>query len=153
MTTGFAILLIIVFIITEGVYASNHNWICTLYWSGAKFTYAISRKGHLHRLILPLILHSGFAHIFWNMISLLMIGYTVEKFIGGWLRYLTLIILSGIGGNLVSATISPYSVGVGASTCLFAMVAANCVWLYYNWRTLGPWKYQTITFFGLLLLF
>jgi len=74
-------LLILSFIITEIVYAAQKNytsWNCILYNGGAKFTYAISRKGHIHRLILPIILHSGFLHIFWNLLSLFMIGFQIE---------------------------------------------------------------------------
>jgi rhomboid protease GluP len=119
--------LIIAFIITEIVYGANQNttsWECILYNGGAKFTYAISKKGHIHRLLVPIILHSGFFHIFWNLLSLLMIGFSVEKSFGKWYRYLLLIILGGIGGNIFSAVVSPYSIAVGASTSLFAIIGA-----------------------------
>jgi rhomboid protease GluP len=53
-----------------------------------------------------------------------MIGFTIEKALGKWYKYLLLIILGGIGGNLFSAVISPYSVGIGASSSLFALMGA-----------------------------
>ncbi len=58
-----------------------------------------------------------------------MIGFTIEKALGKWYKYLLLIILGGIGGNLFSAVISPYSVGVGASSSLFALMGAQIMWI------------------------
>ena len=153
LTTAYAVVLLIAFIVTQSVYASNGNWTCTLYWSGARYTYAITRKGHIHRLILPLIYHAGFFHIFWNLFSLFQIGFSVHKFLGSWQRYLLLTFASGIMGNVVSGTISGYSIGVGASTSIFGMFGAYGVWLYYNWSALGKLKYWVITSFGLVVLF
>ena len=115
----------ILYIIEEIVYAANKStstWGCTLYNFGAKFTYAISKKGHIHRLLFPIFLHSSFGHLFWNLFSFLMIGFSIEKAIGKWYKYVILIVFGGIGGNLFSSVISPYSVGIGASSSLFALM-------------------------------
>lgn len=144
-------LLILVFFITEIVYAANQlTWNCVLYYSGGKFTYDISRKGHLHRLLLPIILHSGFFHIFWNLLSLYMIGFSIEKAYG-YRKYIALIICGGIGGNLFSAVIDPYSLGVGASTSLFAIIGSLIVWYIYNWNALGAMRTQYAIFMGIIL--
>lgn len=127
VTFIYCVLLFIVYIIEEIVYAANKStstWACTLYSFGAKFTYAISKRGHIHRLLLPIILHSSFGHLFWNLLSFFMIGFSIEKAIGKWYKYLMLIIFGGIGGNLFSSVISPYSVGIGASSSLFALMGA-----------------------------
>ena len=144
VTFIFACLILLVFIITEIVYAVKKNsdspmsWQCVLYWSGGKFTYAISRKGHIHRLFLPMILHSGFFHIFWNVLTLLMIGFVVEEACGRWFKYVILLIAGAIGGTIFSAVVDPYSIGVGASSSLFALLAVMCIWFYLNYNNLGP---------------
>lgn len=156
VTTAYAFLLVIIFIITEIVYAANQNdssWNCVLYNWGAKYTYAISRKGHIHRLLIPIILHSGFFHLFWNIFSLLMIGYSIEKAIGKWYKYVALIILGGIGGNIFSAVVDPYNIAVGASTSLYAITGAFIVWFYQHWSLLGPMRYQYIIFLSFMILF
>jgi hypothetical protein len=61
VTFSFVIIIIAVFCIDGIVWLSKKNsgldWSCILYKSGGKFAYAIARKGHLHRLFMPLILH------------------------------------------------------------------------------------------------
>lgn len=124
-----------------------------LYYSGGKFTYAISKKGHVHRLLLPMILHSGFFHIFWNVLTLLMVGFTVEDACGRWFKYLFLLLGGALGGTLFSAVVDPYTLGVGASSSLFAILAAMCIWFYLNYRNLGPQKFQYLIFFGMMIGF
>ena len=156
MTFLYSVVLVILFIITEIVYASNKKttpWTCTLYHFGGKYTYAITRKGHIHRLLLPIILHSGFLHLFWNIVSLYMIGFSIEKAFGKWYKFLVLIVVGGIGGNIFSATIGAYNVSVGASTSLFAIIGAVVVWFYRYWDVLGPSKIQYAIFLGIMILF
>ena len=144
VTFVYSILLLVLYIITAIVYAANSKtspWTCTLYHFGAKYTFAITRKGHIHRLILPIILHSGVLHLFWNLISLYMFGFSIEKAFGKWYKFLLLLIIGGIGGNIISATISAYSVAVGASTSLFAVIGAIVVWMLKHWDMLGPMKW------------
>lgn len=143
VTFIYSMLLILIFIITEIVYAANKaniSWLCVLYYAGGKFTYAITRKGHIHRLILPIILHSGFFHIFWNIFSFFMIGFSIEKAVGKWYKYILLIVLGGIGGNIFSATIDAYNIGVGSSTSIFAIIGALCIWFYRHWHVLGAMR-------------
>ena len=109
--------------------------------SGAKFTYAISRKGHIFRLIAPMILHSGFFHVFWNIFSFLMIGFSVEAACGKWWKYVLLLVCGAIGGNIFSAVVDPYNLGVGASTSLFALLAALTVLFFLNFERLGPLRF------------
>lgn len=117
------------------------TWSCILYHSGAKFTYAITRQGQLHRLILPMFLHSGFFHIFWNIFSFFMIGFSIEANMGKWYKYAILLFVGAIGGNIFSAVVDPYNFGVGASTSLFAVLACSCTWFYLNYERLGPMKF------------
>ena len=145
MTLYYVITFTLVFLITEFTYLALEKkgmpWNCILYKSGAKFTYAITRKGHLHRLMMPMFLHTGFFHIFWNIISFFMIGFSIEAAINDWRKYSLLLFLGAIGGNSFSAVIDPYNLGVGASTSLFAVLGCLCMWFYINFDRMGPFKY------------
>jgi rhomboid protease GluP len=70
-----------------------------------------------------------------------MFGFSIEKAFGKWYKFLLLLIIGGIGGNIISATISAYSVAVGASTSLFAVIGAIVVWMLKHWDMLGPMKW------------
>jgi len=156
VTFIYCVFLFIIYIIEEIVHAANKStstWGCTLYNFGAKFTYAISKKGHIHRLLLPIILHSSFGHLFWNVLSFFMIGFSIEKAIGKWYKYIILIVFGGIGGNLFSSVISPYSVGIGASSSLFALLGFQLLWMFRHWQYLGPMKTQHLIFIGLITAF
>ncbi len=154
MTFIFACILFVLYIATLIAYAASSSiWICTLYKFGAKYTYAISRKGHVHRLFLPLLLHGSFVHIFSNVVFLFQIGFIVEKECIKWYRYIGFIILGGVGGNIISATIQAYNVSIGASTILFTLLAAPFIILFRYWSNLGPMKYYFATRMSLIIIF
>lgn len=129
------------------------SWFCVLYNEGAKYTYAITRKGHIHRLILPIILHVNFFHIFWNVLSLLSIGFTIEKALGRWYYYFFLILLSGMGGCMFSAIVKTDSISVGASGVLYGLIGALVSWVYMNWRFLEPIRIRYLIFMGFIVIF
>ena len=147
------ILVYLIDLIAYGATKDSNTWNCILYKSGAKYTYAISRKGHIHRLLLPMILHSGFFHIFWNLLALLMIGFAIEMAIAKWYLYLLLLLVGALGGVAFSAVIDPYHFGVGSSTSIFAILACMCLWFFLNHAALGPLKYRYLVFFGLMIFF
>ena len=82
-----------------------------------------------------------------------MIGFSIEKALGKWYKYLALILIGGIGGNIFSATISAYTVSVGASSALFAIIGALIVWFWRYWDVMGPMKVQYGIFLGIMILF
>ena len=47
-------------------------------------------------------------------------------------RYLLLLFVGGVSGNLLSAAAHADDFGVGASTCLFAILPAMCIQYYYS---------------------
>jgi membrane associated rhomboid family serine protease len=100
-----------------------------------------------------MFLHTSFVHIFWNVLSFFMIGFSIEHSIANWKRYIGLLVLGAIGGNLFSAVVDPYSFGVGASTSLFAVLGCLCTWFYINFDKLGPLKYQYLMFFVIMMAF
>ncbi len=65
-------------------------------------------------------LHGGFGHIFFNMISLFFFGPRLESKLGGR-RFITLYLLSGIAGALLSLVFSPGVFIIGASGAIFGV--------------------------------
>ena len=63
-----------------------------------------------------------------NLLSLLMVGFTVEKYLQSKLKFALLILIGGIGGNLFSDVANPYSVSVGASGAIYAITGR---WAFY----------------------
>ena len=133
---------------------AGYDWTCIEYDFGAKQTYAIANKYQVWRLVLSILIHDSFLHLFWNCFSLFMIGFIVEaEFSGNKNKYELLLLLGGLGGNLASAVMRPYDIGVGASGCIFAILGAFAVFIYINWDRLGDNAVLFIMFFGILFFF
>ncbi len=92
-------------------------------------------QGQVWRLITPILLHGSIYHIGFNMYALFVLGPSLERAYGHW-RYLTLYLLGGFAGNTLSFLFSP-STSVGASTAIFALVAAEVVFIYRNRKMFG----------------
>ncbi|BDR58395.1 rhomboid family intramembrane serine protease [Xylocopilactobacillus apicola] len=91
-----------------------------LYHLGA-LTRSGVQTGQWWRLITPIFLHIGFQHILFNMLTLLVFGFYIEPFLGSW-RFLSVYLLGGIYGNLVSfAFQSETTISAGASSSIFAL--------------------------------
>ena len=101
---------------------------------GAKDNTAIA-AGELWRLITPVFIHGGMAHFFVNMYSLYAVGPVVERFFGAG-RTLTLYLLSGIAGVVLSLSFSPHP-SVGASGAIFGLLGSLGAFLYANRTTFG----------------
>lgn len=77
-------------------------------------------QGEFYRLFVPMFLHGGFLHLFFNMYALYAVGRYLEIIAGA--RYLLIIYLvSGFVGNLFSFCFSP-ALSVGASGSLFGIL-------------------------------
>jgi membrane associated rhomboid family serine protease len=73
-------------------------------------------------LVTYMFLHAGLGHIFFNMLTLYFFGPRLEAQLGGR-RFLTLYLLSGIAGGLLSWPFSPDVAVVGASGAIFGVMA------------------------------
>ncbi|CAI2376973.1 unnamed protein product [Moneuplotes crassus] len=141
---SFTVIYFIICVLAYGVqyfvYA-NHTWTCTLYKCGANYLPSIQRLHQFYRLIAPTVLHLNIWHILMNLFALLMLGNSSEHFLGSF-KFFLLLILSGITGNLFSASFSdPCGLAVGASTCIMGVLAMHLIWFFTVWRHLGPFKY------------
>ncbi|MCC7054470.1 MAG: rhomboid family intramembrane serine protease [Gemmatimonadaceae bacterium] len=65
----------------------------------------------------------GFSHIAFNMLALYIFGPRVELRLGGT-RFITLYLIAGISGGLLSLVFTPYSPIVGASGAIFGVQLA-----------------------------
>lgn len=152
MTFLYIVAIIIIFIVTGSLYLAKRNdpdglnWTCVLYNSGAKYTYSISKKGHVHRLLVPMFLHANAFHLIMNVLGLLWYGCITEYMIGP-ISYIIVLFLGSVGGSAFSAVLSPYSLSVGASSAVFALLAVCGVLLWFNWHKMSQWKYLLLIYF------
>ena len=125
-TIGIAVANIIVFLLLsfggrmeDGMYMLEH---------GAMYVPFVVEYKEYYRLFTCMFLHFGFSHLMNNMLTLVVIGWNVEMFVGK-IRFLVIYFLSGLGGNLLSMTVDiwkqDYSVSAGASGAIFGLTGAT----------------------------
>lgn len=89
-------------------------------------------EGHeYYRLVTHFFMHFGYNHLFNNMLSLLVLGYSLEYAIGKW-RFSLIYFLSGILAGLGSIVYNIYvtgepTVSCGASGAIFGLMGALLV--------------------------
>lgn len=85
---------------------------------------AVDRDGQYYRLITAAFLHANVLHILFNMWALYVVGSQLEQTLGRS-RYLTLYVLSALGGSTLYYLVAPIgSNGVGASGAVFGLFGA-----------------------------
>ncbi len=85
---------------------------------------AIAVEGEWFRLGSSVFLHAGWLHLGFNMFILYMLGIPLERALGHG-RFLTLFLISGVGGAVASYWFSPVrTLSVGASGAIFGLMAA-----------------------------
>lgn len=93
---------------------------------GAKYNDLIS-DGEWWRLLTAAFLHFGLFHLLMNSFSLYQLGPQVERLFGRG-RFLTIYLLAGLYGNLLSYLFSP-SLSAGASGAIFGLLGAFIAYL------------------------
>ena len=107
----------------QSFYPSVTKW-------GVKLSDKIRNGDDLYRLLSPMFLHGGIAHLMTNSYSLSSVGPDVERYFGSG-RFLATYLLSGIAGNYLSAMRSP-NPSLGASGAVFGIVGAYFTFLIRN---------------------
>ena len=74
-------------------------------------------------VITYMFLHGGLGHIFWNMLGLYFFGPRVEQRMGSN-RFITLYLISGIAGALLSVVLAPRNPIIGASGAVLGVLMA-----------------------------
>lgn len=92
-------------------------------------------EGQVWRLLTPALLHGSLLHIAFNMYALFSLGSSLERYYGRG-RFLLLYVIGAFCGNALSFLLSPKA-SIGASTAVFALVAAEGVFIYRNRSLFG----------------
>lgn len=90
---------------------------------GASDGESVVMKGEVWRLFSAMFLHGGMTHILMNMLSLFLVGRSVEMIFSRG-AYLSIYFISGLIGSLVSIYFHPATVGIGASGAIFGIFGA-----------------------------
>ena len=90
---------------------------------GALYAPAVVEGGEWWRLLSAMFLHGGLTHLLTNMVSLFIVGRLLERFVSVF-AYMTLYLISGVIGGLLSLYVHPLSIGVGASGAIFGIFGA-----------------------------
>ena len=94
---------------------------------GAMYVPYSTEKGEYYRIFTSMFLHFGFDHLLNNMVVLAAVGWNLEYELGG-LKFLILYLLSGLGGNVLSAwwdiRMGEYAISAGASGAIFGVIGA-----------------------------
>ena len=95
--------------------------------------------GEYWRIFTAMFVHFSILHIGLNMLSLFLIGRTVEVLYGKW-RYLAIYLLSGILGGIITLFFTPLNViSAGASGAIFGVFGALGIFFVVNRRALGAY--------------
>jgi membrane associated rhomboid family serine protease len=93
-----------------------------LFWAPALYP-QLSGVFEPWRLFTGALVHSSFWHLGLNMLALWMIGRSLEPLLGRW-RFLTLYLLSTLGGSVAVTLLSFSTPVVGASGAIFGLFGA-----------------------------
>jgi rhomboid protease GluP len=107
------------------------------------------RRGEYWRLVAPLFLHIGWAHLIMNSAVLAILGFFLER-IYGYGRFSLLYVASGMGSTLLSMTASQ-GVSAGASGAIMGMAGAMLAIGFLHGEAI-PWRLRRMFGGGILPL-
>lgn len=113
-------------------------------------------QGELWRLVTPIFMHSGFAHLLFNCFSLVLFGPPLERAIGKG-RFLLVYFLAGIGANIATLILEPLTyIHVGASGAIYGIFGFFIAIIVYRRDLLSQQNTQlilAITVIGVIMTF
>jgi membrane associated rhomboid family serine protease len=104
--------------------------------------------GEYYRLLTSMFLHYGLLHLALNMWALWVLGRELESSLGPG-RFLTLYLLSGLGGSVAAYAFTPAAMSAGASGAIYGLFAA----LFVVFRRLNRDTSSIITVLVINLIF
>ena len=107
----------------------------TLLMFGANYDVLV-KSGELYRLFTSMFLHIGILHLLCNMYCLYEIGKEIESLFGK-VKYITIYVISGICGSIMSMAFSHNTISAGASGAIFGLLGALLYFGYYYRTYLG----------------
>lgn len=118
---------------------------------GAMFGPAVVLNGEIWRLFTAMFLHGGLEHIAMNMLSLWFVGRVVEVWFNK-ISYLSIYLISGVMGGLISIYMHPVTVGIGASGAIFGIFGAMAGIVIVHRKRMEAQFKAFIRDFGVILL-
>ena len=123
---------------------------------GAMYVPKVLEEGEYYRLFTSMFLHFGFEHLMNNMVTLVLIGWNLEIEIGK-VKLLLIYILSGLGGNVLSAwyefRTGDYAISAGASGAIFGLIGALLYVAMRNHGKIGEIDGRRIVFMIIISLY
>lgn len=110
---------------------------------GWQDTRKIKQGWEIQRWFMPIFLHGHLEHLIGNLVGQIYMGVGIETGIGLW-SFIFLYMITGIGGNLLSAIIRPEQYSVGASTAVFGLVGYYLAYIFTNWQQMKRNKYAGV---------
>jgi rhomboid protease GluP len=107
------------------------------------------RRGEYWRLVMPMFLHIGLAHLIMNSLALYVLGRILEN-VYGYGRYSVLYVASGIGSSFLSMMISQ-GPAAGASGSIMGIAGAILAIGFLHRHTV-PWRWRRTFGAGILPL-
>jgi membrane associated rhomboid family serine protease len=101
----------------------------------------IVEENQWYRLVTSLVLHAGLIHYLINVMLMVFMGSAVEQ-AHGLDGTVIIYLLSGIGGNIISALFLGQSIGVGASGGLFGLLGVCVADIFTHWDLLTLKNYR-----------
>lgn len=142
---GVTVFFYVLQMLSQSLSADGYDWPLLL---GGKINELIL-QGQFWRLLTPALLHGSLLHIAFNMYALFSLGTSLERYYGP-ARFLLLYGIGAFCGNALSFLLSP-KVSIGASTAVFALVAAEAVFIYRNRSLFGGRARTMLTNLGLII--
>jgi rhomboid protease GluP len=98
---------------------------------------AVLLFGQTWRLFTSMFLHANILHIAFNMLALYNLGIGLERLLGHG-RFLTVYLLSGLGGSVFSVLFNePRVLSVGASGAVFGLMGGLMAYFWLNRHVMG----------------
>jgi len=118
---------------------------------GGLFGPLVILEGEIWRLVSAMFLHGGIEHILMNMLSLFIVGRSLEMFFSKT-SYLIIYFISAFVGSLISIYFHPVTVGIGASGAIFGLFGALIGFVLVHRKRMQDDFMEFMKSFGLLLL-
>lgn len=127
-----SIIAILIIVYAIELFFDVNNDINKLLDFGCMNNIAVVTKLQFWRLFTAQFIHAGFFHIICNIVMIYFFGMFLEQFLGH-IRYLTIYLLSGVGGNLLSFALGQDNViSCGASTAVFGLMGSVLALYFLN---------------------
>lgn len=100
--------------------------------------------GEYWRLVTPIFLHAGFAHVLFNSFSLVLFGPALERALGKWL-FMVVYLACGMAANIATYLLNPpYYTHLGASGAIFGLFGIYLATIFLKKGAMPPQGKQVI---------